>query len=319
MTVAITVAICTYNRYDYLDKAIASAKAQDLVADRYNILVLDNSPDGPARQASVAKYAADARVEYLTLDTPGLSNARNVACAESTAPYIIFLDDDAVAKPDWLRLILETFEQYSDAGVVGGRILPDFEVPPPVWLNSAHAVSYLSVIDWPMLEGQKARLLQANEWIAGASIAFDRAALVAAGGFSTSLGRKGSGSGNLLSNEETEAIKAMQVSGKKIYYSGAAEVSHFVPADRMKPEWLRRRAAWQAVSDQMAENMPAHETEQAWETVLDYFKPFPQELAGAALCVDTDNAALFEKQLRAMRAFVRLTLATGKLPIEVKV
>ena len=41
----ITAAICTYNRYDTLPKAVVSLTHQSLPDDQFEIIIVDNSPD----------------------------------------------------------------------------------------------------------------------------------------------------------------------------------------------------------------------------------------------------------------------------------
>jgi glycosyltransferase involved in cell wall biosynthesis len=109
-------------------------------------------------------------------------------------------------------------------------------------------LSYLTVIDL----GHELRELSAGEWLAGCNISFDRVSLIAAGGFSTRLGRMGSGS-TLLSNEEIEASERVRAMGKLAIYTPKAVVEHVIPPERLTPSWFRRRASWQAVSDLLSE------------------------------------------------------------------
>ena len=94
--------------------------------------------------------------------------------------------------------------------------------------------------------------MSAGEWLAGCNISFDRASLIAAGGFSTRLGRIGSGS-TLLSNDEMEASERVTAMGKLAIYAPKAVVEHVIPPEQLTQSWFRRRAAWQAVSDLLSE------------------------------------------------------------------
>ena len=96
-------------------------------------------------------------------------------------------------------------------------------------------LSYLTIIDL----GHELRELSAGEWLAGCNISFDRVSLIAAGGFSTRLGRMGSGS-TLLSNEEIEASERVRAIGKLAIYT---PVEHVISPERLTPSWFRRRAS----------------------------------------------------------------------------
>src|SRR5271156_2257668 len=105
-------------------------------------------------------------------------------------------------------------------------------------------LGYLSFVDL----GHELRELSAGERLAGCNITFDKACLIAAGGFSRELGRTGSGS-TLLSNEEIEVSGRVRATGKLAIYAPKAVVEHVIPPERLTQAWFRRRAAWQAVSD----------------------------------------------------------------------
>jgi glycosyltransferase involved in cell wall biosynthesis len=239
-----TVAICTYDRYDMLVESIARLRNQTLPAGRFEILVVDNSPDS-ARSAREAKaYAGIGNLRWLHIETPGLSNARNVASQEARASIIVYLDDDAFAAPDWLEHMLAAHAELGEGVVcIGGRVLPHFTTPTPDWLGPA-MLPYLSVLDL----GGEVRPLKPDEWVVGANVSYRIDKLRDAGGFSPALGRIGSGIA-LMSNDETELAARLEALGGAIGYTPHAVVEHCIDPARLSQAWLRRRIAWQAVSD----------------------------------------------------------------------
>ncbi len=240
---ALAAVICTYNRYDVLPGAIQSLLHQDIDPDDLDILVIDNSPDQGAAAEFGATYAGT-RVRYLLEPIPGLSNARNVGAEACTAKFVAYIDDDAVAAPDWARKLLAGLHKFSPkAGVAGGRIIPRWITPRPDWLPD-ELIGNLSIVDW----GGLARVLGKTEWVAGCNVAFERNALLDLGGFSRALGRVGAGAA-LLSNEESEVIEKFASAGRSTIYVPEATVEHLIEPARLSQEWFRRRAAWQAVSD----------------------------------------------------------------------
>jgi glucosyl-dolichyl phosphate glucuronosyltransferase len=144
---------------------------------------------------------------YLVEPKPGLSNARNKGTAAALGRIVAFIDDDARVCPSWAKELLHAHAAFDGrAGIVGGPIVPRRTDEKPAWIGEP-LLSYLTAIDL----GHELRELSAGEWLAGCNISFDRVSLIAAGGFSTRLGRMGSGS-TLLSNEEIEAsdrVRAM--------------------------------------------------------------------------------------------------------------
>jgi len=301
----ISVAICTHNRYDLVSKAVASAAAQDLPPDQFHILVIDNSPDTERAAAFGSRFEGIENLSYVHETTPGLSNARNLAAVTCGTEFISFLDDDAIASPQWLREVLHAFDAFGDsAAIVGGRVLPIWGAPRPPWLHDKMLGS-VSVVDW----GGDLRLAEAGEWFCGANISFRTSAILDCGGFATNLGRKGSGSA-LLSNEEIKLVAEIKARGGLMIYAPLAVVDHLVEPKRLTHSWFRKRMAWQATSDFLMDpdQFTAKGTEQ-WLGVRNYLaaRP-PHERSVRGLLIDTDDPELFHWQLGAI-----YTLTAGLL------
>jgi glycosyltransferase involved in cell wall biosynthesis/MoaA/NifB/PqqE/SkfB family radical SAM enzyme len=240
----LSVAVCTYDRYDVLPGTVDSLLKQVCESGFLEILVIDNSPDQAAAEIFAQRYHTEPRVRYVLEPVPGLSNARNVATSLARADVIAFIDDDAIAARDWAIRIVHAFETAGPrAAVIGGRVLPRWISTRPAWLSDA-LLGHLSIVDW----GGSLRELPADKWLAGCNIAFDRQALIDVGGFSRALGRTGSGL-SLLSNEETEVMDRMNAIGRVSMYCPEAVVEHVIDPARLTRNWFRRRGAWQAVSE----------------------------------------------------------------------
>ena len=268
---AICAAVCTYNRYDLLPETIDSIVAQSLDPSRYHVVVVDNSPDAELSVQWARRWQDVANLSWVHEKTAGLSRARNIALASTDAPFIAYLDDDAVACKDWLSALLDAFEQLGpDVHVLGGKVRLRFGSPRPDWLTDG-LCSYLSACD----RGEAVRLLQPHEWIVGANMAYRTGPLRSAGGFSTALGRVGKGV-SLMSNDETELADRLHAAGGLTGYTPHAEAEHFVPPERLTQEWFRRRFAWQAVSDFVRNpgEMQAG-AELSWERLRGYLASCP--------------------------------------------
>jgi GT2 family glycosyltransferase len=240
----LSVIVCTYDRYDVLPNAIDSLLRQQLEAGSLEVIVVDNSPDQENAARFRARFAQTPGVTYLLEPTPGLSHARNIGTAHARAGLIAFIDDDAIAAPDWAAHMLCAFETFAErAGVVGGRVLPHWIGARPPWLGD-DLLGYLSILDW----GERTRPLRPHEWLVGCNIAFDKQVLSSVGGFSRALGRIGAGLA-LLSSEEVEVTEKIHRAGRVPVYCPEALVHHVIDPSRLTRTWFRRRSAWQAVSD----------------------------------------------------------------------
>jgi glucosyl-dolichyl phosphate glucuronosyltransferase len=242
-TPALSVVICTHNRATFLRRALASALAQDLPSEAFEIIVVDNGSTDDT--AEVVRATADRRVRYLYEQQLGLCHARNVGWRSARAACVAYLDDDAVAAPGWARKIVEAFNAHAEVAVVGGRTIPDWENPQPAWLSD-HAALVLAITDW----SPTPRILPdiAMEWLVGANMAVRVSALAEVGGFHPRLDRIGH---NMLSGGDVFLQKQLVERGYHCLYHPDVTVTHTVPAARLTRSWFLRRYYWQGISDAM--------------------------------------------------------------------
>jgi glycosyltransferase involved in cell wall biosynthesis len=296
----ISAIVCTYNRYETLPRALDSLTAQTLPAAEFEVLVVDNSPDRELSLAHAARFENIANLKWVIEGTPGLSNARNVGTKIASGPLVAFIDDDAIAAPDWLAKITSGYDRFGPWAVgLGGRVNPLWAAPRPRWLHD-DLLGYLSVVDW----GGSARIAGAGEWVAGTNIAFRREALTAVGGFSADLGRRDAGY-SLLSNEENEVIAKLRARGGLLIYDPEVIVSHLVAAERLTQSWFRRRAAWQAMSDYLlAPRRHFEQAQRSWRAVQRFANRLPaRDRSLRALCVPLDDPEMFKAQLHAIHDY----------------
>lgn len=235
--------LCTRNRADLFDKAMASVVAQDFPKNAYEIVVVDNgSTDHTAEVAR--RYAYDANVHYILEKHIGLCIARNTGWQAARAPYVVLFDDDALAKPGWLSAAAEAFEQSpSTVGVIGGKVDPIWLAHRPGWLSDEIAGS-LTIVDW----GAETKVIaDLNcEWLVGANMGAPKAVIEELGGFHPWLDRVGT---NLLSSGDVHLQKEAVRHGYECLYVPAMAIDHLAPPARLNQLWFRKRFYWQGISD----------------------------------------------------------------------
>jgi len=232
----ISVIICTYNRNDYIMKALNSLARQTLPASQYEIVIVNNnSTDNTDALCHVfLKKHTQLNAFYFIETQQGLSYARNRGIAESSGDILVFMDDDAQADDHYLQEIQHFFETTSDATACGGRIYPDFESKRPEWM-SRFLLPLTSTIDM----GDKIRLFKGTQYPIGANMAFRKEVFQLHGLFNPDLGRKGD---NLDGSEEKDIFLKIKKDRKKIYYLPSAIVKHQVPDKRLTFDFFKRQA-----------------------------------------------------------------------------
>ena len=109
----ISVIIPCYNAARYVERTVASVKAQTL-ADWELILVDDGSTDQTgAILDSLA--SSDSRIRIVSQTNLGISTARNNGARKAgAASYLLFLDADDILEADMLDTMVEYLDDHSD-------------------------------------------------------------------------------------------------------------------------------------------------------------------------------------------------------------
>lgn len=294
---AVTVCVCTHNRPDYLRACLQGLRVQTAPPASFEVVVID-SASAPAAAATLARLVhAMPHARLIRLDQPGISRARNAGAATARAPYIAYIDDDAVPAMDWVARILDVLGEYPDAAVIGGRILPLWEAPLPRWWpDSLRGV--LSIIEW---EGQgefRTPAVPARLAPYSANMVVALAKLRVLGGFSERIGRFGTA---LLSDEEVQLAWRLQDRGFSVRYDSRVLVHHRIQAGRLDPAWLLARLYWQGASTVLTRRLLG-EGRAVW-------RELPRRLLVALLCAPA--GLLPRRSTRLLGLRWRLAYAAG--------
>ena len=117
----VSVVLIFLDEERFLEEAVHSVCAQTL-ADWELILVDDGSTD---RSTQIARELAsrDARICYLEHprhENRGMAASRNLGAANTTAPYITFIDGDDAWVPTKLAEQVDLLERMPDVAMIGG-------------------------------------------------------------------------------------------------------------------------------------------------------------------------------------------------------
>lgn len=218
-----SVVICAYTeeRWEELLAAVESVRRQTL-PPREIILVVDHNPALFER----ARAGLPGLAVLENGEARGLSGARNTGLKCAAGQVVAFMDEDAMAEPDWLEQLAAAYSRPEVAGV-GGSIVPAWSGARPPWFPEE--------FDWVVgctYRGLPETVAPVRNLI-GANMSFRRQVFQAAGGFRTGIGRIGKVP---LGCEETElCIRASQRQpGLLLLYQPQARVRHRVPPSRAR-------------------------------------------------------------------------------------
>lgn len=218
---SISVVIPTYSmqRWEYLRECVASARGQT-VPTLEIVVVVDHNPELLAR---VMREMPDVTAVENT-GSRGVSGARNSGVKASRGDVVAFLDDDAIALPDWLANLGRHLLDPEVAGV-GGHVEGLWEGPRPGWFPGEFGwtigLSYDGMPTTPVMVR--------NVWTCAMLV--KRPAFELVGGFRDDFGKIGTRS----LPEDTDLclrISSALDKGGSWVYDPATVIFHRVPAPR---------------------------------------------------------------------------------------
>ena len=228
-TLSTSVVICAYTekRWDDLVAAVTSVQQQTCLPDEI-IVVVDHNPNLLERvRTQLTGVTAIANQE-----AQGLGGARNSGLAVAKGDVIAFLDDDAVAAPDWLEQLNVGYQDENVLGV-GGAIEPLWASSQPAWFPEEFQwVVGCTYRGMPQSSAPVRNLI-------GCNMSLRREVFATLGGFRLGYGC-----------DETEfCIRVHQQWPQKLLlYNPNAKVKHKVSADRARWSYFRSRCYFEGRS-----------------------------------------------------------------------
>src|SRR5690349_3126095 len=108
-----SLVIPVYNRPHEVDELLDSLTKQ--LYKNFEVIVVEDGSKEKCED-TVGKYKSSLTIHYFFKENSGPGMSRNYGAERSTGEYIIFLDSDCVAPPEYLREIDHELEKnYYDA------------------------------------------------------------------------------------------------------------------------------------------------------------------------------------------------------------
>lgn len=227
---SVVVTTFTHERLaDVLD-LLGSLKAQTYAPIEI-LFVGEREPDLCDRVRRYADEHGMANVTVLFNDgPPGLSEGRNVGLRRARGEIIAFLDDDAVAEPDWAEQMLRAFRETDAIGITG-TVLPLWQGKNMSWLPE----EFYWLISCSAWTGWQGRTEARSAY--GVNMAFRREAFRVAGEFLNETGY------HMPMGEDLEfSLRVRARTGRRILFEPGPTVRHKVHGYRFTWRFIVRRS-----------------------------------------------------------------------------
>jgi glycosyltransferase involved in cell wall biosynthesis len=226
-TVSVIIPTYTRARWEWLEEAVASVRAQTVPALE-TIVVVDHNPE---LLEEISREFPDV-VAVPNIGERGVSGARNSGVKASRGEVVAFLDDDSIARSDWLATLLR---HIVTPGVVGAGCYSDglWETPCPSWFPGEFSwtigVSYSGLPSRPTAVR--------NVWTSAMLV--KRSAFENVDGFREDFGKIGNRS---LPEDTDLCLRIAAVQEKAVWIWDPERVmQHRVPAGRATFRYLMSR------------------------------------------------------------------------------
>jgi len=238
----VSVIICTWNRAHLLRQTLECFCSLEVVEGvRWELIVVDNASQDDTKHVCEA-FKDQLPLHYIFENRPGKSNAANAAVRAARGDLLMWTDDDALVSPNWVKATVDVFAR-TGADVVYGRVEPWWETEEPRWFTP-HIAGRFALLD----HGDEERAMDSETGHGyGVNYSFRRQAFELIGPFSSELGpNQGKGFGG----EDTLLFLKAHEHGLRVVYSPSMRVRHFVPAERCRKSYFRKRR-WIGSRDQL--------------------------------------------------------------------
>jgi len=228
---SVAVVLVTFHGTKYLDALWASLQAQRYPRERWQLIVVDNSPDG-----SAARWF-DERTTGIRVIVPGqnLGYAGGNALAMDAAlargaDYVVVVTQDTSLEPDFLGALVDVAEAHPEAGAVQPKLLRREASGRTVLHSRGNELHYLGV-GFVGGDGEPDRPLDVAPiaYASGAGALYRASALRQVGTFDAAM---------FMYHEDSDLGWRLRLAGWDALLAPAAVLHH--DYDFARPSWKRK-------------------------------------------------------------------------------
>lgn len=234
----LSIIICSYNRASYISDALTSLYQQSSGLDLFEVIVVDNNSIDNTNEV-YAKWRLsypNGQFSFISETKQGASFARNTGAAIAKGTWLCFMDDDAVATPDYVKNIIHHIQDQPFIVGFGGRIIPKYIPAEPKWM-SYYVSSLVGNFDY----APTACAFENGKYPLESNMIVKKSIYAQIGGFNVNL--PGVVGTLRIGGEGKELFYKIIALGHKIYYDPSICVHHVVEVKKLTPEYMYRVAS----------------------------------------------------------------------------
>jgi L-malate glycosyltransferase len=225
--------MATRNRSRILRQVLEAYRQLKEPPSGWKLVVIDNGSTDETSEV-IASFAN--RLPLCSVAEPRLGKnfALNSGLDLVEGDLVVFTDDDAFPRPDWLVQFRETADNKPTYSIFGGAIVPRWEVSPPDWTAWVPQGPMFSITDPARTDG-----VTGPKLVFGPNMAIRASIFQSRIRFDPFIGPKGS---DYPMGSETELLLRLGQQGHEFWYIAGAVVEHLVREEQLKKDWVLRRA-----------------------------------------------------------------------------
>ncbi len=224
------VCIPTFRRPDWLTRTLKSLEAQQ-VDFGFAVVVVDNDASAPVGADVARGFLTQSGLPGAVVVEPQQGNCHAINAAFGlalerfpTAQYMLMIDDDEAADPQWLARMVGA-ARASGADIVGGPVLREFEVPASRGVRQHSLFGSIEAASGPIpiIHGSGNCLISRRVFENLAEPRFDLRF-------------------NFLGGGDMDFFYRSRAAGFSFYWCAEAIIHEFVPKERVSARWLMQRS-----------------------------------------------------------------------------
>ena len=234
----LSIIICSYNRASYISDALTSLYCQSAGLNAFEVIIVDNnSTDNTKEVYTIWRQTnTNGQFTFISETKQGASFARNMGATIAKGKWVCFMDDDAVATPNYVENILKHIQNKPDAVGFGGRIIPKYIPAEPKWM-SYYVSSLVGNFDYAPI----ACAFENGKYPLESNMIVKKTVYDQIGGFNVNL--PGVVGTLRIGGEGKELFYKILALGHKIYYDPSICIHHVVEVKKLTSEYMYRVAS----------------------------------------------------------------------------